>query len=175
MREPCTYIFKKRSAFAEGFLVAMLASLVVWGSISVFPNLLLLLLIGAIPSVLGHFQLYVYRITRQFNKYDHGKTITINADRNTLTLTTHDETLVIKKDDVEKVEIYDQNDLGRFGRFEYVVIYTAGKNILITKFTIPLLVYDKMLESFLSKKPRTHFKKRFNFIDESKFPGGETW
>ncbi|MDB5091199.1 MAG: hypothetical protein JWR09_5193 [Mucilaginibacter sp.] len=79
-------------------------------------------------------------------------------------------TIEVKKDDVVKVEIYNQKNLGKFGSYNYVVIYTIDqKKLLITRFTVPLLLSDRILESFLSKKPRIYFKKQFNYINEEKF------
>jgi len=61
--------------------------------------------------------------------------------------------------------------MGKFGKYDYMVIYTIDdKKILITKFTVPSLLYDKIIETFLSKVPRVYFKKQFNYIDQQKFP-----
>ena len=72
--------------------------------------------------------------------------------------------------DIEKVEVYDQKDWGKFGKYAYIVIYTIDQQqLLITQFTVPGLLLDRTLESFLRKKPRVYFKKALNFINESQF------
>jgi len=62
------------------------------------------------------------------------------------------------------VLLFDQSNLGKFGSYEYLVICTHDKQLLITNFTIPLQGVDSILSKFLSKKPRQTFITRFNFI-----------
>ncbi len=169
MKEPKTYQFEKRNMLFDELLTVFLIGVLVYAFISVFPHVLIFLLILSMVGIFPYFQLYVLRINWQFNKYDAGKNIVINADRTSLTVTRGDEITIIGKDDVDRVEIYEQKNLGKFGKYEYIVIYAGQNQVLITDLTIPRLIYDRLLESFLSKKPRTYFKKRFNFIDESKF------
>ncbi len=131
---------------------------------------LIFLFVLALPFVPFYFKLNVVRVTTQFDKYDRGKTVIISADRLKLKMIQADNVIEISAADVEKVELYEQKRLGNFAPYNYVVIYTyGGMKLLITDFTIPLLISEKALEKFLRKKPRSHFRKRFNYIDEEKF------
>ncbi|HTE01516.1 MAG TPA: hypothetical protein VK668_19650 [Mucilaginibacter sp.] len=109
-------------------------------------------------------------IIHQFNKYDAGKKVVISDDRSIFTLVDKSSVVTINNSDVEKVELYEQKSLGKFGTYSYMIIYTNDrKKLLVTQFTIPRLAYDNILQSFLRKKSRFYFKKTFNYIDEKQF------
>lgn len=129
------------------------------------PPLFFLLFFSAIGGLL-YLQIKTTLVQWQHYQADKDKEIIISADRLALSLTQGQHRVSINSNDVTKVEIYEGKPWGRFSDFDYIVIYaTNNQKIVITQFTVPLLVYDKALEKFLRKKPRAYFKKRFNFID----------
>jgi hypothetical protein len=169
MKEVREYNFKSRSVIFELIIFLILAVPTTWLLVSSYRHPLVLIF-ALIPGGLLYLQDYVVRITRQFNKYDDRKKITISDDRSTIAIVQGDKRTEIKDVDVEKVAIFEQKSLGKFGNYSYLVLYTTdSQELLITNFTIPLLVYDRILESFLRKKPRVYYKKTFNYIDEKRF------
>jgi hypothetical protein len=179
MKQSKEYIFKSRNLLYETIFTGVVLVLSLFLLLSLFRLVSLhkfpvVLLVNSVffvwASLMFYCKLYTLKITRQFIKYDEGKKVVIDSARTSLTLTQGDKTRTINSDQVQRVEVYEQKYLGNFGRYNYIVIYTVdGERLLITNFTIPLLTYDRILEVFLRKKPRTYFKTRFNFIDEDKF------
>jgi hypothetical protein len=170
MKEPKEYTYEKGKVLLEVLFTIVGAIPMVVLILVSYQNPILALLVALLPGVLLYFQIYTLRITYQFNKYDRGKKIIISEDRLTMTLIYKGNEIKVNSANIEKIEIYEQNSLGKFGTYNYIVIYTnVDQKLLITKFTIPLLIYDKILETYLRKKPRLYFKKTFNFIDEDKF------
>ena len=176
MTEEKEYIFKGRNI---AFNIVSSSVLLVFSGIFcyalfngpfVLSRVAALLLIVMFFACVIYIQYYVVRVTQQFTKYDERKSVVVNADRSQLTLFQHDNAVTIANEEVERIESYQQKYLGTFGYYNYIVIYTIDKRqILLTNFTLPLLLGDRILEKFLTKKPRTYFKKRFNYIDETKF------
>lgn len=170
MKTAKEYQFKSKLLVLEILFLAISLLPMVSVVAILFRNPVIMVIVCVLPFALFYLQFYTVCITLQFNKYDQGKKVYINDDRSTLTMVKGDITFIINETDVERVEVYEQNSLGKFGTYNYIVIYTVDdRKLLITKFTVPLLVYDKILEKFLKKKPRVYFKKNFNYIDESKF------
>jgi len=169
MKEIKEYNFKCRSLIFEFIILAILAVPTIWLLVSSYRHPAVWIF-ALIPGGLLFFQLYVISITMQFNKYDDGKRIIISNDRSTMTMVQHDKSIEINGADIEKVAVFKQKSLGKFGTYSYIVLYTSdSRKLLITNFTIPLLVYDSILESFLRKKSRVYYIKRFNYIDEKQF------
>ena len=165
------YIFKKRGILFDVVLTIVFVSFMTGGGIYVAPKSIpMSCFFITVGAIFAYFQLYEIKVTRQYNKYDEGKTVLISDDRLTLTWINRNSKISVNNADIEKVEIYEQNSLGKFGKYGYMVIYTNdGHQLLITDFTISRQVYDLYLEKYLSKKPRLYFKKTFNYIDETKF------
>ncbi|MDN3579471.1 hypothetical protein [Mucilaginibacter flavus] len=171
MKQANAYVYKGKSVIAELVLAGMMVGLILFALIKMYMSPLALFFVITLPAVLLYFQMYVVLITRQFNRYDNSKRITISEDRTTLTYIHQNVTITINRGSIAKVEIYEQKDLGKFGNYTYMVIYTnTAEQILITKFTVPLLANDRIMQVFLSRVPRIYFKKQFNFIDRKKFP-----
>jgi len=169
MKEIKEYNFKGRSVIFELIIFSILAVPTIWLLVSSYRQPMVFVF-ALIPGILLFFQGYVSRITMQFNKYDDGKRVIISDDRSTMTIIQGSSSAIVENTDIERVAIYEQKSLGKFGSYNYMVLYTSdSKELLITNFTIPLLIYDRILESFLSKKPRVYYKKRFNYIDEKRF------
>ncbi len=170
MKETKEYTYADRSPASDLILLGMMILLMLFIIIKMYQHILPMLLLAAVPGAFLYFQIYGVRISRQFKKYDYGKRVIISEDRDTLTCIKQNNTIVINHADVVRVEIHEQTDLGKFGKYNYMVIYTnPGAQTLITDLTIPLLILDKPMELFLKKVPRVYFKKQFNFIDETKF------
>ncbi|MES2278014.1 MAG: hypothetical protein V4592_18440 [Bacteroidota bacterium] len=116
---------------------------------------------------MAYFQIYGILLSHQYNRYDKNKSISISEDRLSLTVIQNDVKKVIKSEDVVNIEVYEGKSLGKFTNLSYIIINTvANEEILITQLTIPFLIYDKILETFLRKKPRVYFKKNINFIKD---------
>ena len=146
------YAFKSSGLIFEVIILIITVAPIILLLVYLFSNPVQMLLIGAVPGLFLYFQFYVVCIIIQFNKFDKGKKVVISDDRTKLTLIQDENITEISNKDVEKVEIYDQKDLGRFGQFNYIVIYTVDqKKLLITQFTVPRLIYDNILQSFLRK------------------------
>ncbi len=125
------------------------------------------LLIAPILGYMAYFQIYGILLSHQYNRYDKNKSISISEDRLSLTVIQNDVKKVIKSEDVVNIEVYEGKSLGKFTNLSYIIINTvANEEILITQLTIPFLIYDKILETFLRKKPRVYFKKNINFIKD---------
>jgi len=170
MKQPKEYTFKNRFLIPEIVLAATLAGVLMYMGIKLYREPFIMLFACSMPGFFLYFYSYVIRIMLQFYKYDKDKKIIISDDRLSMQIIRDGNITTIKKDGVEKVEIYEQKWLGKFARYNYMVIYlTNSDHTLITQFTIPRLAFDNILATFLSKKPRTTFYKRFNYIDESKF------
>lgn len=171
MKTAKEYTYKNKSLIVELSLLIMMTLLVIYIIIKMYQHLFLALIIASIPGTFLYFQIYVVRVLLQFRKYDNGKQLIISEDRTILTCIHQNNTININQTDINRVEIYEQKDLGKFGKYDYMVIYTnAGEQIIITDLTVPLLVFDRIMELFLKKRPRVYFKKQFNFIDSKKFP-----
>jgi hypothetical protein len=171
MKQAKEYAYQNKSIIIEFILTGLMAGLILYIIIKMYLFPLLALLVATIPGTFLYFQIYAVRILLQFKKYDKHKRLIISEDRTRLTCIHQNNTTIINQANVTQVEIYEQTDLGKFGRYSYMVIYTnTGEQILITKFTVPLLVTDRIMELFLRKVPRVYFKKQFNFIDSKKFP-----
>ncbi|PTR00034.1 hypothetical protein C8P68_102865 [Mucilaginibacter yixingensis] len=164
MKTAKTYVFKpRRWGFELIFFLVFLTPPVAL-IISAWRYPLVVLLGCSAPAYLLYLQQYVIRVICQYNRADSNKTIIINEDRNEMTFLQNDESFVIHRDDVEKVLLFDQSNLGKFGTYRYMVICTFDKQLLITNFTVPRQGFDNILSRFLSNKPRQTFIKRFNFI-----------
>lgn len=108
---------------------------------------------------------HAVRLDLQYLRFDKGKEITIDESRTSLTVTQGSTITTIAAADVKRVTFFHQKDWGKLlGRYGYMVIYTESGHLLVTQFTIPRLEWDPVLSRFLSKKPRTHFTKRINYI-----------
>ncbi|SDE56234.1 hypothetical protein SAMN05216464_107179 [Mucilaginibacter pineti] len=163
------YCFNKRSTVFDVIIQILLSTLICYGFIKLADHLLIALLISSVPGYLLYLQYNVTKVVRQYNKLDADKQIRISEDRLILTMVQGNVTTLVNSNEIERVELYESKDLDKFSRYNYIIIYTSNnKRILITSFTIPLLVYDKPLEYFLRKKKRTYFKKSFNLIDTGK-------
>jgi hypothetical protein len=172
MKEGKEYLFKNKLSLLVFELIATIITIFLMTVfvVKLYSNPVILLIILILPATLFYFQAYSTYMTYQFIKYDYGKKIIISADRLTLQLTQKEKTITISSFDVDKVELHEQNSLGKFGTYNYLVIYTADhKEILITKFTIPLLLNDRILETFLKQKPRIYLRKNFNCIPQGRF------
>ncbi|MGF7077491.1 hypothetical protein [Mucilaginibacter sp. R-33] len=171
MKQPKVYTFKNNKLTGEVIIMAVNVALIIFIVIKVYQHPLIALFLALLPATFLYFQVYVVRVINQFNEYDRGKQLIISDGREVATLIYQDQTLVLNRADLVRVELYEQKDMGKFGKYDYMVIYTIDdKKILITKFTVPSLLYDKIIETFLSKVPRVYFKKQFNYIDQQKFP-----
>ena len=169
MREAKEYAFKSQGELLSLLFILPFLAIIIYGIFKLINHPIALLVVMPIPGCMLYLQYHTTRIAFQYSKYDKGKKILISADRLSLTMTQNSIKTVIRSEDVEKVEIYKATSLRRFGSYEYIIIYTNDqRKILITNFTIPLLIYDKALEYFLRKKKRVYFKKRFNYIDVDK-------
>ncbi|GAA4330544.1 hypothetical protein GCM10023149_35790 [Mucilaginibacter gynuensis] len=165
MKKGKEFVFKERNLLYECVFTAMFFLFIVWMIIKLSDRPLVLLVIGLVPCVMLYFQAYTIIVAKQFNKADYGKKIIISEDRSSLIFIQNNKKIEIKSDDVVRVEIYSQKNIGKFGTFNYLLIYTNMDSFLITQFTVPQLIYNRSLESFLSKKPRVYFKKLNNYID----------
>ena len=169
MREAKEYSFKSQGELWALLFILPFLAIISYATFKLINHPLVLLLVMSIPGYILYLQYHTTRIVFQYSKYDKGKKILISADRLSLTMMQNDITTVIHYEDVDKVEIYESENLGKFGGYRYIIICTNDqRKILITSFTIPLLMYDKGLEYFLRKKKRVYFKKRFNYIDVDK-------
>src|ERR1700755_2981981 len=119
MKVPKEYVFKKKGMVFELILTFISLTPVVLLLVTLFREPIIMLFIGLIPGTLLYFQIYTIRIIRQFNKYDIGKKIIISDSRLTLTLIYKGNVTEIKNSDVERVEIYEQKSLGKFGTYNY--------------------------------------------------------
>jgi hypothetical protein len=167
---------EKHYCFKPGFIIFESVATFVLGGVSIWIGIVALqlliswpmtvLLIFTVAGALLYLQIKTFLVLMQYYGTDKGKRIVISADRSQLSLSKGSFNLTISNDDVINVEIYEGKPWGRFPDFDYIILYTVNnQEVIITQFTVPLLVYDKILEKFLRKKPRTYFKKRFNFID----------
>lgn len=173
MKEGKVYSFRNKSLLLLFELISTIISIffIMIVVVTFYNNPLMLLIILILPATLFYFQAYSAYIMYQFIKYDSGKKVIISADRLTLQVIQKEKEIIINSVDVDKVELYKQNFLlGKFNPYSYLVIYTTDhKEILITKFTIPLLLNDKILEMFLGQKPRIYFRRTFNYIPGKRF------
>jgi len=178
MKQEKEYIFKERESELPFYIISSSIFLIILGIFCyalfrgplVLSRVMILLLIILLVACVIRLQYYVIRITQQFTKYDDNKIVVISTDRSQLSLMQNDKTIVLNHDEVARVESYEQKYLGNFGSYNYIVIYTNDeRQILLTNFTVPLLLFDSMMTKFLRGKPRTYFKKRFNYIDQTKF------
>ncbi len=171
LKEDKEYRFKGKSLVFELAVFIVFALPVLIFVVSLYQKPIFLLPAIIAPGFILYFEYYTILLVMQYKKYDSEKKITITADRQTLNVEHDERVAIFKHDEIERVDIYEGGNLGKFGNFGYLVIYTVNGNwLLITNQTIPLLASDPILSRFLSKKPRQNFKKYFNFIDESKFP-----
>jgi hypothetical protein len=167
------YTFNPRRLIFESVFTFALVGFAIWftvKAVSLFPPsgpllLFLLLFFSGLVAIL-YQQIKTLLVLKQYYQFDRDKTITLSADRLTLNMGQDDLDIHINSDEVVKVEIYEGQPWGRFQGFSYMILHTINKQkIIITQFTVPLLVHDKIFKKFLGKKPRKYFKKRFNFID----------
>lgn len=170
MKEIKVYEFNRKDLIFNSIFTLAQIILVLWAIFKLYPYPFIIPFVILLPAIFLRFQVYEMYMTLQFTKYDAGNTLVINADRNELTLSKNGKVKVITNDQIERIELYEQKSLGKFGKYDYMVIYIFDQQeILITDFTIPLLANDSIMMKFLRKKPRIHFCKRFNYIDETKF------
>ncbi|QXV67130.1 hypothetical protein INP83_08620 [Mucilaginibacter sp. 21P] len=167
MRRKKEYNFKKASIWFDVVMAVFLVSVFIYCLLSIFfdgaSRFVLLVLI--IPAFLLWFQAYVIFITIQFNNADNGKQIIIDDLGDNMIVIQHDEQININRDEIDLVEIHEQKSLGKFGTYNYmVIVLKSAVKITITQFTVPLLAYDNIMQSFLREKPRQYYKKTFNYI-----------
>ncbi|MFB9842544.1 hypothetical protein [Mucilaginibacter ginsenosidivorans] len=170
MKKTKEFVFKKKSIVIEIFALIIFLIGIIFSLIKTHHNPTFFLFASAILAALAYLQFYELYMIRQFNFLDKGKKMIINSDNSKLTITKNGKEISIDRDDVNKVEIFEQKSLGKFGTYNYIIIYTSDfRKLLVTKFTIPLLAYDTALQSFLRKKPRICYRKFFNYIDKRQF------
>lgn len=122
------------------FEVALLAfnvAVILYAFIKVYNEPMALLFVFSLFGYISYLQLYCVRIIFQFNKCDKGKKIIINAERTRLTMIQGNVITEIINEEVDRVEIYEQKSLGKFGRYNYTKHYGA---LIITKFTVPYIM-----------------------------------
>ncbi|QEC76364.1 hypothetical protein [Mucilaginibacter ginsenosidivorax] len=167
------YTFNPRRLIFESVFTLALVGFAVWFTIKavlLFPAtgpllLFLLFFFTGLISIL-YQQIKTWLVLRQYYQFDKDKTIILSADRLTLNMGKDNLDIHINSDEVVTVEIYEGKPWGRFQNFDYIILYTIdNQKVIITQFTVPLLVHDKVFKKFLRRKPRKYFKKRFNFID----------
>jgi len=165
MKEAIVYLFKKPNLLFDYIVVIPFGVAMVIFLITLIPHPLALLMTCAVPGVLLFYHVYSIRVIQQFINYDSGKRVEISQDRLILKFTQGDKTITIHSDEVAIVELYEAKELGKITNPSYLIIHTTdGRDLLITQFTIRLLLFDKPLEKFLRKKPRIYHKQLFNFI-----------
>src|ERR1700761_3597701 len=113
MKEAKEYHFKSKFLVFELICTVIALAVLLFLFANLYDNPLLLLIISVLPGCLFYFQLYSFRITLQFNKYDKDKKIIIDEARTTLTMIQRDVTIKVNNDEVDKVELYQQNSLGK--------------------------------------------------------------
>lgn len=167
MKQPKEYTFKRRSLLFDGLLSLIGIGVDVYAIIKLYNHPLALLFALVIPGTIFYFQWYTFLISIQFNRCDDGKKITISDDRQYITLNNGNNSITINNSEVDHVEFYEQRSLGKFGTYNYLVIYTInGRTLLITDFTIPHLLSDSALKKFFSNSRRIYNKKTFNYINK---------
>jgi hypothetical protein len=170
MKETRIYEFKQKGLIFNAIFTFAQVLLIIWVIYKLFWYPFIWPFVILLPAIFLRFQVYEMYMIRQFTRYDAGKKIVVHESRELLTLTQRGTTATISNADVERIECYDQKYLSKFGKYDYMVIYTTDqREILLTDFTVPLLANDSIMMKFLRKKPRTYFEKRFNYIDEAKF------
>jgi hypothetical protein len=126
-------------------------------------NLIFALIIIAILLILYQ----IVMIYHEYNLTDKDKEVIINDETNEVEIVQNSMKIIIKKENIKHVEIYESLRLWTYplAYFRYINIQlTSGEQIAITSFTLPNL--ESNLKLILKNlKPKKH-KKLFNRINQ---------
>lgn len=169
MKTEKVYHFKKCSLASEYFIVILNVALTLLCiTMAIINSSVVVLGLLIVPLFFIYFEYLTVKLKTQYNQSDSGKIVTINPDRSMLKIERNGTTTTIENSAIKRVEVYSYKWYSHLiPHYEYVIIYTLNdERILLTNFTIPLLIYDKTFGKFLRKKSRTYFKRTFNYINE---------
>lgn len=169
MKKEIHYTAKKNALLQEILFsvpAAILLGICLIVAVKLYDKWAVALLILFIPCYMIYLQIKSLILTLQYRRIDKNKQVIINADRTAFEILNTEKRYLIKREDIDRIEIREQKSLSKFGSYAYIIVHTNdNRAVIITDFTVPHLANDRYLEKVFAKKLRTYAKSPFNSIE----------